>query len=76
MVFNQLGLPWNEFLAQDPARTWPVLHNVMAFVPQTPGRRQFSVVTCSKIRLMAVFSLALGIQGSWWKAPLERDAVP
>ncbi|CAE7539354.1 unnamed protein product, partial [Symbiodinium pilosum] len=27
-----LGLPWNEFLAQDPARTWPVLHNVMAFV--------------------------------------------
>ena len=29
--FNH-SLPWNEFLAQDPARTWPVLHNVMALV--------------------------------------------
>ena len=26
------SLPWNEFLAQDPGRTWPVLHNVMAMV--------------------------------------------
>ena len=26
------SLPWNEFLAQDPGRTWPVLHNVMALV--------------------------------------------
>ena len=24
--------PWNEFLAQDPGRTWPVLHNIMALV--------------------------------------------
>ena len=26
------SLPWNEFLAQDPGRTWPVLHNIMALV--------------------------------------------
>ena len=26
------SLPWNEFLAQDPGRTWPILHNVMALV--------------------------------------------
>ena len=26
------SLPWNEFLAQDPGRTWPVLHNAMAMV--------------------------------------------
>ena len=26
------SFPWNEFLAQDPGRTWPVLHNVMAMV--------------------------------------------
>merc|ERR1719346_53048 len=26
------SLPWNEFLANDPARTWPRLHNVMATV--------------------------------------------
>ncbi|CAE7576445.1 unnamed protein product, partial [Symbiodinium microadriaticum] len=26
------SLPWNEFLAQDPGRTWPVLHNIMAMV--------------------------------------------
>jgi len=24
--------PWNHFLARDPARTWPVLHDTMAFV--------------------------------------------
>jgi len=24
--------PWNHFLAKDPERTWPVLHDVMAFV--------------------------------------------
>merc|ERR1711941_186109 len=24
--------PWNHFLAKDPARTWPVLHDTMAFV--------------------------------------------
>jgi len=26
------SLPWNQFLANDPGRTWPILHNVMAFV--------------------------------------------
>jgi len=26
------SLPWNEFLANDPARSWPVLHELMAFV--------------------------------------------
>merc|ERR1719378_1865986 len=26
------SLPWNQFLAKDPARTWPILHNIMAFV--------------------------------------------
>eukprot|EP00439_Symbiodinium_sp_Y106_P032048 s2352_g3.t2 len=26
------SLPWNEFLAQDPGRTWPVMHNIMALV--------------------------------------------
>eukprot|EP00438_Fugacium_kawagutii_P008629 Skav221662 [mRNA] locus=scaffold1750:198708:200640:+ [translate_table: standard] len=26
------SLPWNEFLAQDPGRTWPMLHNFMALV--------------------------------------------
>jgi len=24
--------PWNKFLANDPERTWPVLHNTMAFI--------------------------------------------
>jgi hypothetical protein len=24
--------PWNHFLANDPGRTWPRLHNAMAFV--------------------------------------------
>merc|ERR1712054_708903 len=26
------SLPWNHFLANDPGRTWPVLHTIMAFV--------------------------------------------
>merc|ERR1711920_146140 len=26
------SLPWNRFLANDPDRTWPLLHTVMAFV--------------------------------------------
>mmetsp|Transcript_32063 Transcript_32063/g.102016 ORF Transcript_32063/g.102016 Transcript_32063/m.102016 type:complete len:464 (+) Transcript_32063:133-1524(+) len=24
--------PWNKFLAKDPARTWPLLHDTMAFI--------------------------------------------
>merc|ERR1712061_534024 len=24
--------PWNKFLAKDPARTWPILHDCMAYV--------------------------------------------
>merc|ERR1719277_2880626 len=24
--------PWNQFLATDPERSWPILHDVMAFV--------------------------------------------
>merc|ERR1712048_87529 len=24
--------PWNKFLANDPERTWPMLHNTMAFI--------------------------------------------
>ncbi|CAJ1401930.1 unnamed protein product [Effrenium voratum] len=33
-VHHQLhpSLPWNEFLANDPGRTWPVLHNMMALI--------------------------------------------
>merc|ERR1711972_338166 len=26
------SLPWNHFLATDPARTWPLLHEVMAMI--------------------------------------------
>jgi len=26
------SIPWNNFLANDPERHWPVLHNIMAFV--------------------------------------------
>mmetsp|Transcript_59862 Transcript_59862/g.96920 ORF Transcript_59862/g.96920 Transcript_59862/m.96920 type:complete len:457 (+) Transcript_59862:162-1532(+) len=26
------SLPWNRFLANDPARTWPLLHSIMAVV--------------------------------------------
>ncbi|CAE8634084.1 unnamed protein product [Polarella glacialis] len=26
------SLPWNRFIANDPARTWPLLHSIMAIV--------------------------------------------
>jgi len=26
------SLPWNRFIAQDPDRTWPLLHSIMALV--------------------------------------------
>ena len=61
-------MPWNEFLAQDPGRTWPVLHNVMAMV--LGGG--FGL-----LRWQQLFRVLQGVmQKSCRKAPLERDALP
>merc|ERR1712125_52986 len=32
------SLPWNRFIAEDPDRTWPKLHAVMAWVLGGPHR--------------------------------------
>mmetsp|Transcript_168129 Transcript_168129/g.297874 ORF Transcript_168129/g.297874 Transcript_168129/m.297874 type:complete len:479 (+) Transcript_168129:75-1511(+) len=37
--FNH-SLPWNHFLAADPDRTWPVLHNIMALA--LGGRKRWN----------------------------------
>jgi len=37
--FNH-SLPWNRFLANDPARTWPILHNCMALA--LGGRKRWN----------------------------------
>ena len=36
------SLPWNEFLANDPGRTWPVLHNMIALAP-CPSQRSLGI---------------------------------
>ena len=44
------SLPWNEFLAQDPGRTWPVLHNIMAMVlPSSTSTDSFGFFNCASM---------------------------
>ena len=46
------SLPWNEFLAQDPGRTWPVLHNIMAMV--LPSRISTPLIVRSGCELVVL----------------------